>query len=78
LNPRGLIFCFLWHKDNHRPADFDDPDGGRVWFANQLINDACASQAILNIVLNCPDIEIGEQLRNFKAETSEMSAVVCP
>jgi ubiquitin carboxyl-terminal hydrolase L5 len=76
LNPRGLIFCFLWHKDSHRPADFEDPDAGRVWFANQLINDACATQAILNIVLNCPDIDIGDHLRDFKAETDEMPAMV--
>ena len=75
LNPHGLIFCFMWHKDSHRPADFDDA-AERVWFANQLSDDACATQAILNVLLNCPDIDIGEELRNFKAETRSMSPVV--
>jgi ubiquitin carboxyl-terminal hydrolase L5 len=76
LRPRGLFFCFLWHKDNHRPGDFKDPAAERVWFANQLIDDACASQAILNVTLNCPDIDIGEDLRSFRVETESMSPVV--
>lgn len=75
-NLRGLIFCFLWNKDAHHPADFEDPAAERVWFANQLIDDACASQAILNIVLNCPDVDIGGGLKRFRAETEKMSAVV--
>lgn len=77
LNPRGLIFCFLWRKDSHRPTDFDDPAAERVWFANQLSDDACASHAILNVVLNCPDIDIGDPLRSFKQDTERMSPVVC-
>lgn len=76
LRPRGLFFCFLWHKDHHRPSDFKDPAAERVWFANQLIDDACASQAILNVALNCPDIDIGEDLKNFRLETESMSSVV--
>lgn len=77
LNPRGLIFCFLWRKDSHRPTEFDDPAAERVWFANQLSDDACASHAILNVVLNCPDIDIGSNLRMFKQDTENMSPVVC-
>ena len=77
LQPRGLFFCFLWHKDHHRPSDFKDPAAERVWFANQLIDDACASQAILNVVLNCPDIDIGANLKSFRADTEDMTPVVC-
>ncbi|KAF8063528.1 ubiquitin C-terminal hydrolase [Lyophyllum atratum] len=76
LNPRGLIFCFLWRKDAHRPAEFDDPTAERVWFANQLSDDACASHAILNVLLNCPDVDIGDELRRFKHDTEEMSPVM--
>ena len=76
LHPYGLIFCFMWHKDSHRPSDFEDPAAERVWFANQLSDDACATQAILNVLLNCPDIDIGEELQNFKEETKFMSPVV--
>ncbi|KAJ7095748.1 ubiquitin C-terminal hydrolase [Mycena belliarum] len=76
LRPRGLVFCFMWRKDTHRPGDFDDPAAARVWFANQLSDDACASLAILNIVLNCPDIEIGAELAAFRQETESMSPVM--
>ncbi|KAI0310594.1 hypothetical protein OF83DRAFT_1088265 [Amylostereum chailletii] len=76
LKPHGLIFCFLWHKDAHRPADFDDPSAEQVWFANQLNDDACASLAILNVLLNCPACDVGDQLHEFKAETQAMSPVM--
>lgn len=76
ITPRGLFFCFLWRKDNHRPGDFKDVAAERVWFANQLIDDACASQAILNVVLNCSDVDIGDQLRSFREDTEGMSPVV--
>jgi len=76
LKPHGLVFCFMWRKDAHRPTDFNDPAAERVWFANQLSDDACATHAILNVLLNCPNIDIGEELRNFKAETENMSPVV--
>ncbi|KAJ7505155.1 cysteine proteinase [Mycena galericulata] len=76
LNPRGLVFCFLWRKDTHRPADFADPAAARVWFANQLSDDACASLALLNITLNCPDIAIGDELSAFRRETESMSPVI--
>ncbi|KAG6820306.1 hypothetical protein H0H93_002570 [Arthromyces matolae] len=76
LNPHGLIFCFLWRKDVHRPADFNDPAAEHVWFANQLSDDACASHAILNVLLNCPDVDIGDELRRFKVDTEKMSPVM--
>jgi len=76
LNPYGLVFCFHWAKDSHRPADFKDPTAERVWFANQLSDDACASLAILNVVFNCPSIDVGRDLELFKMETREMSSVV--
>ncbi|KAF8887016.1 hypothetical protein CPB84DRAFT_1528446 [Gymnopilus junonius] len=76
LRPHGLIFCFMWRKDSHRPADFQDPSAERVWFANQLSDDACATHAILNVVLNCPGVDVGEELRRFREDTKEMSPVM--
>ena len=74
LRPHGLIFCFLWHKDPHKSGDFEDPAAEHVWFANQLNDDACASFAILNVLLNCPDCDIGSTLVDFKKETEKMSS----
>ncbi|KAG6872824.1 hypothetical protein C0995_006306 [Termitomyces sp. Mi166 len=76
LNPHGLILCFLWRKDDHRPADFNDPAAEHVWFANQLSDDACASHAILNVLLNCPEIDVGDDLRKFRTDTEKMLPVM--
>ncbi|TFY76289.1 hypothetical protein EWM64_g7722 [Hericium alpestre] len=76
LKPHGLIFCFLWHKDTHRAQDFADPAAERVWFANQLSQDSCASAAVLNVLLNCPGCDVGPELEAFRAETEEMSSVM--
>ncbi|PBK62648.1 cysteine proteinase [Armillaria solidipes] len=73
LHPYGLVFCFRWRKDPHRPTDFKDPAAEHVWFANQLSDDACASQAILNILFNCSNVDIGTELSEFKEYTREMS-----
>ncbi len=76
LHPYGLVFCFRWRKDTHRPTDFKDPAAEHVWFANQLSDDACASQAILNILFNCSNVDIGTGLSEFKEYTREMSPKV--
>lgn len=65
----GLIFLFKWVPD-------PEPDGSvvqdsrleKIFFAKQVINNACATQAILSILLNCdhPDINLGETLSSFK------------
>lgn len=65
----GLIFLFKWVQD-------DEPSGSivtdnrteKIFFAKQVINNACATQAILSILLNCndPDIKLGDTLTNFK------------
>lgn len=76
LKPKGLILCFTWKDDNHHPKDFLDPAAKDVWFANQLNDNACASLAILNVLFNCPEIELGEELMDFKSETMDMSPKV--
>ena len=82
LNPYGLIFCYLCSdgvdtaKDLDPSEDFDDPDARSIWFANQLSDDACASQAILNVLLNCKNIRLGAPLKEFAADTEGMSPIV--
>lgn len=65
----GLIFLFKWTKDN-------DPSGSlvqdsrleKIFFARQVIENACATQAILSVLLNCrhPDLKLGSSLTELK------------
>jgi len=80
----GLVFCFLWRKDNDvlprkKSSGLEDgeDDSAKLWFANQLSDDACASMAILNVLLNVEEVDIGEGLREFRNETERMSSPVC-
>ena len=79
----GLVFCFLWKKDNDvlpkkNPDGLEDgeDDSAKLWFANQLSDDACASMAILNVLLNVEEVDVGEKLKEFRDETERMSSPV--
>jgi ubiquitin carboxyl-terminal hydrolase L5 len=79
----GLVFCFLWKKDSDglpkkESCGLEDgeDDSAKLWFANQLSDDACASMAILNVLLNVEEVDIGERLRVFRNETERMSSPV--
>ncbi|KZT66892.1 cysteine proteinase [Daedalea quercina L-15889] len=77
LQPLGLIFCYMCNDpDGANTSEFEDEDAERVWFANQLSDDACASHALLNVLLNCPQVDLGEELREIQVVTAEMSPVM--
>ncbi|GFR45500.1 hypothetical protein Agub_g6886 [Astrephomene gubernaculifera] len=60
----GLVFLFKWKKETERRQAA--PDAGHVFFAKQVITNACATQAILSILLNCPELDLGSELSNFR------------
>jgi len=67
----GLIFLFKWKGENEEQGKvlFGDTE---VFFAKQVINNACATQAIISVLLNIqnPEIKIGDTLTQFKDFTS--------
>jgi len=67
----GLIFLFKWRaneEDGRSPVQNDN-----VFFAQQVINNACATQAILSILLNAKDIKRGSILDEFKSFTRDFA-----
>ena len=68
----GLVFLFKWKKEED-PRIPESDYHGKVFFANQVINNACATQAILSVLLNCPDLKLGQELSDFKAFTADFT-----
>jgi len=71
----GLIFLFKYISNSgYNPNVVKDPDED-LFFAKQVIVNACATQAILGILMNCEDtLDIGSDLRDLKSFTKEFDA----
>ena len=69
----GLIFLFKWRSeiDNREVLD---PSETPVYFARQIVNNACATQAILGVLLNSEGVDLGGILDDFKLFTGEIDS----
>ncbi|KAG4285697.1 hypothetical protein FPRO06_06957 [Fusarium proliferatum] len=69
----GLVFLFQYLPGLEEETE--EPDATGVWFANQTTSNACATVAMLNIVMNVEGIDLGEKLRAFKESTKDLNRV---
>jgi Ubiquitin carboxyl-terminal hydrolase, family 1 len=52
-------------------------DDSRAHSHTQLVNNACSTQAILSILLNCDDmLDVGDDLRSFRESTKDYNPLV--
>lgn len=65
----GLIFLFKWTgEDTSAGTVVQDSRLDNIFFAKQVINNACATQAILSVLMNIQDkaVTLGQTLQDFK------------
>ncbi|CAG0920116.1 unnamed protein product [Notodromas monacha] len=71
----GLVFLYKWNPGSKTSGSVvSDSRLESIYFAKQVIQNACATQALLSILLNVPNLELGTALTEFK----EFSASLDP
>lgn len=70
----GLVFLFKWRQEVDHRVVINPADIPNLFFAKQVITNACATQAILSVLLNAEGITLGETLSNFKEFTKDFDA----
>ncbi|CAG8519347.1 1759_t:CDS:10 [Diversispora eburnea] len=76
----GFVFLFKMNETKggllNDNVDYDEEFledyPPNVYFANQVVDNACATLAVLNIALNCPQLEIEQELKEFKEFTWDL------
>jgi len=65
----GLVFLFKWSPDSDPAGSVvQDSRLDSIFFAKQVINNACATQAIMSVLMNIQDssVTLGDTLKEFK------------
>ncbi|KAL0939470.1 ubiquitin carboxyl-terminal hydrolase [Colletotrichum truncatum] len=67
----GFIFLYQYFAEDYE--DNEAVEGRDLWFANQTTDNACATVALTNILMNSTEVELGPKLQEFKAATNDLS-----
>jgi len=68
----GIIFLFKYKNQEEKRTELKEGVPG-VFFAKQMITNACATQAIVSILMNRPELNLGPVLTNYRSFTMEMT-----
>lgn len=68
----GLVFLFQY-SPQLMDEEEEDCNDEQVWFANQTTSNSCASVALMNIVMNAENVDLGDKLQAFKDSTMDLS-----
>ncbi|KAI8950223.1 cysteine proteinase [Xylaria longipes] len=67
----GLIFLYEWtNEDESNEARQDCP--ANLWFGNQTTANACATVALMNIIMNAHAVKFGPELEEFRYTTKSL------
>uniref|UniRef100_A0A8C8RS49 Ubiquitin carboxyl-terminal hydrolase n=1 Tax=Pelusios castaneus TaxID=367368 RepID=A0A8C8RS49_9SAUR len=79
----GFIFLFKWIEERRsrrkvstlvdETSVIDDDIVNNMFFAHQLIPNSCATHALLSVLLNCSNVELGPTLSRMKDFTKGFS-----
>ncbi|KAK9709014.1 Ubiquitin carboxyl-terminal hydrolase, family 1 [Popillia japonica] len=78
----GFIFLFRWIEERRSRRKVveqtevfvkDEEIVNNIFFAQQMVPNSCATHALISILLNCPNIHLGDTLSRLKAHTHGMS-----
>lgn len=74
----GLIFLFKWLPGDEASGPVIQDRDSDIWFAKQVINNACATQAILSVLLNIahPHVRLGDTLTDFRDFVSSFDSAM--
>ena len=79
----GFVFLFRWEGDRRARkkslATYDtfvteEEVVNKIFFANQIVTNSCATHALLSVLLNCPpELRLGPLLTKFKEFTNGLN-----
>ena len=75
-----MIFLFKWQQTDTPTENLvKDSRLDEIFFARQVITNACATQAIVSVLLNCTheDLKLGSNLSDFKEFAQAFDPQVC-
>eukprot|EP00472_Partenskyella_glossopodia_P003844 CAMPEP_0197525220 /NCGR_PEP_ID=MMETSP1318-20131121/10694_1 /TAXON_ID=552666 /ORGANISM="Partenskyella glossopodia, Strain RCC365" /LENGTH=324 /DNA_ID=CAMNT_0043078415 /DNA_START=36 /DNA_END=1010 /DNA_ORIENTATION=- len=68
----GLIFLFKWVKDDASDRNLLSGGAPGVFFAKQVVQNACATQAIISVLMNASNVDLGPELSRIKEFASAL------